>query len=476
MGAFLVPLALYLLSGYRDVTYWDVGEMDTVPWIFGIAHPPGFPLYVILAWAFTHLLPIGSVAFRMTLLSAVATSIASWCIARMVCDATKDRIAGVSAALLFAFGLVVWTRATRAEVHAVETAFFAATLMYALRWYGSLRRRDLLIAASLYGCAIAVHPVALMALPGLLVLFIARIHESDPKTLLQSVGITLVFAIVWFLYIPLRSAFVSAHGLDPAAALGMPGSAFWDYHHPANAEGFLALIGARDIDVHGAVTGAFNGDAMPAAIAAAVVTLAKEFGFAGIAFVAAGAIGLFRRDRVQAGALMAIVCIGALFAASFNDESDRARYFMQSFVIAAYFCGLGLAALRSFGRWPRIAGAVSTAAIAGVLLWQGHVLFGQPHDGRARAEIGEVLAKTPDNAIVVSTWVLAPPLAYAAYVERATGQRTIVPAWYGDTADVLNRWTKTRPVFVSGTPEGSVAGFRLERLPAHTELYRVVHE
>ncbi len=476
MGAFLVPLALYVLSGYRDVTYWDVGEMDTVPWIFGIAHPPGFPLYIIIAWLFTHLIPIGSVAFRMTLLSAIATSIACWCIARMVRDATNDRAAALSSAITFGFGLIVWTRATRAEVHAVETAFFAAMLLFALRWYRGLRKRDLLTAAVFYGFALAVHPVALIALPGLLVLFIARIDESDPRTLLASVATAFFCAALWFLYLPLRSAFISTHGLDPVAALGMPGSAFWDYHHPASLEGFLALIGARDIDVHGAVTGAFNGDAMPSALASAFVTLAKEFGFAGIAFVAAGALVLFRRDRVQLAALLVIAVAGALFAGSFHDESDRARYFLEAFVVAAYLFGIGFAALCARGRRTKFASIVAAAAIATLLLWQGRVLFGQPHDDRARKEVSEVLARTPADAIVVSTWVLAPPLAYTSYVERSAGRRTIVPAWYGDTSDLLSGWTKLRPVFVAGTPEGSVPGFRLERLPTHTELYRVVHE
>ena len=46
--AWLVPLALFLATAYRDVGYWDTGEMDTVPYILGIAHPTGFPAYVLL--------------------------------------------------------------------------------------------------------------------------------------------------------------------------------------------------------------------------------------------------------------------------------------------------------------------------------------------------------------------------------------------------------------------------------------------
>jgi hypothetical protein len=144
--------------------------------------------------------------------------------------------------------------------------------------------------------------------------------------------------------------------------------------------------------------------------------------------------------------------------------------------VCAYFFGIAIAELRAgFPRW-RAGVNVAVALLVIALIVQGRVLFGQPHDFRARTEMAEILRSTPDDAIIVSTWVLAPPLAYAAYVERSIGHRTIVPAWYGDTSDLLARWTRTRPVFVAGTPEGSVTDFRLERLSSQTELYRVVHQ
>ena len=44
--------------------------MQSVPHVLGVAHPTGYPTYVLLAW-FAELLPIGSVAWRANLLSAV---------------------------------------------------------------------------------------------------------------------------------------------------------------------------------------------------------------------------------------------------------------------------------------------------------------------------------------------------------------------------------------------------------------------
>ena len=53
-----------------DVLAADSGELQVVAAQLGVAHPPGFPLYVLLAHLFTRL-PIGSPAYMVNLLSAV---------------------------------------------------------------------------------------------------------------------------------------------------------------------------------------------------------------------------------------------------------------------------------------------------------------------------------------------------------------------------------------------------------------------
>lgn len=43
-------------------------------WELGVAHPPGYPLFVLATKAFATLLPVGSVAWRANLLSALFAS------------------------------------------------------------------------------------------------------------------------------------------------------------------------------------------------------------------------------------------------------------------------------------------------------------------------------------------------------------------------------------------------------------------
>ncbi|HXV44799.1 MAG TPA: DUF2723 domain-containing protein, partial [Anaerolineae bacterium] len=90
-GLVLSAFGLYISTLAPTVLEADGGEFQFVPWLPGIAHPTGYPLYVLLGWLWAHLLPVGEVAWRMNLLSAVlaaATVGLTYAVARQMLDAT----------------------------------------------------------------------------------------------------------------------------------------------------------------------------------------------------------------------------------------------------------------------------------------------------------------------------------------------------------------------------------------------------
>jgi 4-amino-4-deoxy-L-arabinose transferase-like glycosyltransferase len=462
--AFALPLAIYVASAYHNVMYWDIGEMDTVPYILGIAHPPGFPLYTLLGWAFTHLVPFGSVAFRMSLLSALAIAGVCWFIFRM---------AGLAAALLFAFGMDAWTHATRAEAHALVALAFVALLFYLLRWLRRGDTRDLYASALVLGLGIAIHPIVATAILGVLAAVVARAHETDPRVLRIATVVAVVSGVVWFAYLPLRSAYVNAQHLDPAAALGISDGAFWNYGDPVILENLDALVTGRDVGVDGVRYG-FTADAYTQGVVNFVQLAVVELTPIGVVLAIAGLIVMFRRDLSAAIVACATMVPSALFGFGFGAESDVGRYFLPIFALFAIAAGMALSVLRdSLRSRLRMTGTLAVAvAIVYLLITQRH-FFDQPHDDRAARDAAEIVAATPHDAILVATWVIAPPLAYDSYVLHQTGDRTIVASWYGDQIDRLPQWIVTHPVYVAGSPQGSVPGYRLERMPTHAELYRV---
>nr|XP_028586377.1 transmembrane protein 260 isoform X3 [Podarcis muralis] len=63
--------ALYVAALPLAVPGGDSGELITAAYELGVAHPPGYPLFTLLAKLAIELLPFGSVAFRVNLLCAV---------------------------------------------------------------------------------------------------------------------------------------------------------------------------------------------------------------------------------------------------------------------------------------------------------------------------------------------------------------------------------------------------------------------
>ncbi|HEX9492812.1 MAG TPA: DUF2723 domain-containing protein, partial [Thermoanaerobaculia bacterium] len=73
---FVIALTVYLITLAPAVALIDSGELTDAAWSLGNAHPPGFPLFVLVTHFFT-LVPIGTIAWRANLASAIFSALAA---------------------------------------------------------------------------------------------------------------------------------------------------------------------------------------------------------------------------------------------------------------------------------------------------------------------------------------------------------------------------------------------------------------
>ena len=83
---FVASLLVYTITLAPTVTLVDSGELIVAARSLGVAHPPGFPLYVVLAHLAT-MVPIGSVAVRVNFASALFAALASALVSLVVIEA-----------------------------------------------------------------------------------------------------------------------------------------------------------------------------------------------------------------------------------------------------------------------------------------------------------------------------------------------------------------------------------------------------
>ena len=123
----LALLPLYLLTMPNVVGRADTFEFQVVIPQLGIAHPTGYPLYILLGRLFAAL-PLGTVAWRINLASALFTVLAASLLYLAGRRLWKEPLAALLAAVLFGLTPTLWSQAVEAEVYALHALFVAAAL------------------------------------------------------------------------------------------------------------------------------------------------------------------------------------------------------------------------------------------------------------------------------------------------------------------------------------------------------------
>ncbi|MGQ9785313.1 MAG: glycosyltransferase family 117 protein [Anaerolineae bacterium] len=228
-----ISAALYIRTCAPSLLLGDSGEFQFVPYILGIAHPTGYPLYVMLGWLWSHLLPLGNVAYRMNLFSSLWAALtvgAGYLLARNFIaravgryDPVITRVAAGIASVTFAVTQTFWSQAVIAEVYTLNVFFVVLVLYLFLQWAQTPLRRDRIIAfAFTFGLALTHHRTILALLPGMLVCFFllkqqwgdghtSPVSPARARVLWREgvVGVVCVLApLLLYLYLPLRAPYV----------------------------------------------------------------------------------------------------------------------------------------------------------------------------------------------------------------------------------------------------------------------------
>jgi hypothetical protein len=464
---------LYLLTLPPSFAFWDTGELQTVAAILGIAHPPACPAFVLLGWVAVHVFPFGEPALRVDAMCALAVAGSVTLLGLVARRMGVPPLTRTIVTLGFALAIVTWRDATRAEVQDLALFFRALALFFGLRYLDFGKRRDLFFTALAIGVAGATHGIAVLLLPAFAIVIGARSAYRDPRALVLVVA-GLALGLLPYVYLPLRSAAVSAAHLDPTVSLGLAAGAqpFWDYDHPATWHNFVRVLTAADFNIHSGFAGFIRFADYPRFFGALIVRFADAYGLAGALLAAIGGALLLARREAGALALVVAALLPVPYTESYLELQDPDRYYLLTLWCAAIAIGVALERIadlfvfraRSVGRLALAAGLVVSLVAASPD--RGH-LFLQRYDRNAEHYVDDLESETPDNAIVVAEWAYATPLAYAAYVRRSFGRRIVISAAPTQYVRRYPAWLRTRPLYVVSFNDAlALRGFEVRPLEA----------
>lgn len=186
----------------------DGGDLITAAAVGGVPHPTGYPVYILTARVF-QMLPMGSLAFRTNLLSAIAAAFTSLLIYLIVVNSipSRNRFAGFTAGAAFGLTPLFWSQAVITEVYTLHVFFLALLLYWSLfPPFPDKKKSDLALGIA-FGVAMGNHLTSILTLPVILI-SASSIRDDRRQVDFHSLGrrsLGLGIGLLVYLVLPLRA-------------------------------------------------------------------------------------------------------------------------------------------------------------------------------------------------------------------------------------------------------------------------------
>ncbi|MFQ6101422.1 MAG: protein O-mannosyl-transferase family [Anaerolineae bacterium] len=427
-ATFVIALVVYVATAAPDVLPADAGEFQWVAARMGVAHPPGFPLYMLVGHLFIRLFPWGTPAYRLNLMSGllaagtlvlIARATRLWA-RRLGASPLVALVGGLAAALTLGSATTFWAQATIANIR-TPAVFLAALALYTLaRLAAAEEQREVDRALILLALALGLGGGHYPPLAFISLFFALYVLLTDPCLVVQPrrwwrpLLVGLVSFLLPLAYMPIRGLMGAPQASSDLATL--PG--FLNY--------FLARGFAGDMFAFA------NATDLPHRLALVPTLFPFQFNTFLLTAALLGLLGLVRRDW-----RLFVLLAGSLVLHTFVTITYRApqtvEYLMPAYLPIAIAVGLLPSLIFPHSYMPALS-HTSTLLCALVLCagllnaWTHAPSFIElARDRTARQTVEPLLEQAPAGALILADWRWYTPLSY---LQRIEGLRPDVEVRY----------------------------------------------
>uniref|UniRef100_A0A8C8RBL4 Transmembrane protein 260 n=1 Tax=Pelusios castaneus TaxID=367368 RepID=A0A8C8RBL4_9SAUR len=343
--------AAYAVTVPPSVLGGDSGELITAAYELGVAHPPGYPLFTLLAKLVIGLFPFGSVAYRVNLLcgffGAAAASLLYYTVFRL----SGSHAGGFLAAGVFSFSRLTWQCSIVAEVFSLNNLFVGLLMMLAVYFEeaASAKERSKISKVGAFCCGLSLcnqHTIALYVLC-IVPWVLFRLFKGKELSLgyLLKLGLCFLAGLLPYLYLPASSYLNQAR---------------WTWGDQTTWQGFSTHFLREEYGTF-SLAKSETGSSMKEMLLFQVIHMKKELSFPvqALAIVASlcTAVHIKQAKSSVVWLFTGMLCIYSFFFAwRANLDITKPlfmgvveRFWMQSNAVVAVLAGLGLASLISVG-------------------------------------------------------------------------------------------------------------------------------
>ena len=394
LAVFVITLMVYVLTLAPTVTGEDSGELIAAAYTLGIPHPSGYPLWCLVTQPFLWL-PIGDIAYRVNLGSAVTSALACALLVPLLRSLRVSPGQALGPALLLGFSATLWAQSVIAEVYPLTLLTLVLLGLCLSRWRERPESGKWMHAAAfLSGLCLTAHHTVVILYP---LIFFLAVRIGGRQLLKPTVWLAFLAGLSVYAYLPIRAA---AH---PAMNWGNPDTParFWAQVTRGQYPSLLAAGHSWKQSL--------------GQLQATATYLVRQWPWPVSLLVCAGALFGVRRNRWIAAALL-ILSAGFALLLNFNLDYEEV-HIAEVFFIPAWLMLVLLLALGSqrFGR----TGAGVTLAMAAVALLGNFSSTTMAGNTVARNYGEDVLKTLPADAILFTgADYEAFPVTYLQIVEH----------------------------------------------------------
>ncbi|MDD2564632.1 MAG: DUF2723 domain-containing protein [Salinivirgaceae bacterium] len=242
--AFAISAYVYLSTIPHTTSFWDCGEFIGSAFRLEVCHPPGSPLFLLIARIFTMFAPSSAdVATTVNAMSALASAFTIMFLFWTVTHLAKKMVdpdntgemgktmaimgAGIVGALAYTFSDTFWYSAVEGEVYAFSSLFTAVVFWAILKWENVANEPSsnkwLILIAYLMGLSIGVHLLNLLAIPAIVLVYYFKKHTPTTKGVIGALTISVVIlGAIMYGIIPYTVKIASWFELLFVNGMGMP--------------------------------------------------------------------------------------------------------------------------------------------------------------------------------------------------------------------------------------------------------------
>jgi len=226
--AFAVSALTYLLTIEPTASFWDCGEFIASSYRLEVGHPPGNPMFQLIARFFTLFGDASHAAVLVNAMSAICSALTIfflyltivWFVKRLVKPGENGEYSvhqlvtlvgsGLVGSLVYCFSDTFWFSAVEGEVYAMSSLVTAVVFWAMTMWYDHAddpyANRWIVLIAFVMGLSIGIHVLNLLAIPAIVFMYWYRKRAGKTMPFWEFVKVfligTVILGLLYFIVIP----------------------------------------------------------------------------------------------------------------------------------------------------------------------------------------------------------------------------------------------------------------------------------